>query len=100
VDTRPQELRLATQELVWSGLEVLGCRAGQPGDKAGRVAFIARYRQQGKPGELRENSRFVFENGRWCYVDGDLSANKKAGRNDPCPCGSGKKFKKCCGRGG
>lgn len=22
--------------------------------------------------------------------------NNKAGRNDPCPCGSGKKFKKCC----
>ena len=22
---------------------------------------------------------------------------KKVGRNDPCPCGSGKKFKKCCG---
>ena len=24
-------------------------------------------------------------------------AQKKAGRNDPCPCGSGKKYKKCCG---
>ena len=24
---------------------------------------------------------------------------KKVGRNDPCPCGSGKKYKKCCGRG-
>ena len=24
--------------------------------------------------------------------------SKKVGRNDPCPCGSGKKFKKCCGR--
>ena len=23
----------------------------------------------------------------------------KIGRNDPCPCGSGKKYKKCCGRG-
>ena len=26
------------------------------------------------------------------------SASKKVGRNDPCPCGSGKKYKKCCGR--
>lgn len=26
------------------------------------------------------------------------SSNKVAGRNDPCPCGSGKKYKKCCGR--
>ena len=24
-------------------------------------------------------------------------AEPKVGRNDPCPCGSGKKFKKCCG---
>ncbi|OQY03760.1 MAG: hypothetical protein B6I22_10905, partial [Desulfobacteraceae bacterium 4572_123] len=24
--------------------------------------------------------------------------NKKIGRNDPCPCGSGKKYKKCCGK--
>jgi uncharacterized protein YecA (UPF0149 family) len=24
--------------------------------------------------------------------------DKKIGRNDPCPCGSGKKYKKCCGR--
>ncbi|OMF20411.1 hypothetical protein BK133_29195 [Paenibacillus sp. FSL H8-0548] len=27
----------------------------------------------------------------------DLHSKKKVGRNDPCPCGSGKKFKKCCG---
>ncbi|MBO0798476.1 MAG: SEC-C domain-containing protein [Blastocatellia bacterium] len=28
-----------------------------------------------------------------------LSGSKqKIGRNDPCPCGSGKKFKKCCGQ--
>ena len=25
-------------------------------------------------------------------------AEKKVGRNDPCPCGSGKKYKKCCGK--
>jgi preprotein translocase subunit SecA len=27
-----------------------------------------------------------------------VAAGKKVGRNDPCPCGSGKKYKKCCGR--
>jgi len=26
-----------------------------------------------------------------------LIKNKKVGRNDPCPCGSGKKYKRCCG---
>ena len=28
-----------------------------------------------------------------------LKADAQVGRNDPCPCGSGKKFKKCCGAG-
>lgn len=28
----------------------------------------------------------------------DLATGTKVGRNDPCPCGSGKKFKKCCGK--
>jgi len=38
------------------------------------------------------------------FVGGEASsqkqpvlAKKTAGRNDPCPCGSGKKYKKCCG---
>ena len=29
---------------------------------------------------------------------GTVVADKKVGRNDPCPCGSGKKYKKCCGK--
>ena len=29
-----------------------------------------------------------------------ISVEEKIGRNDPCPCGSGKKFKKCCGKAG
>ena len=31
-------------------------------------------------------------------VSGTIRKEKKVGRNDPCPCGSGKKYKKCCGR--
>ena len=30
--------------------------------------------------------------------DGTVVVGKKIGRNDPCPCGSGKKYKKCCGK--
>ena len=29
---------------------------------------------------------------------GTVRKEKKIGRNDPCPCGSGKKYKKCCGK--
>ena len=28
----------------------------------------------------------------------DMKSRKKIGRNDPCPCGSGKKYKRCCGK--
>ena len=31
-------------------------------------------------------------------ASGTIRKEKKVGRNDPCPCGSGKKYKKCCGR--
>ena len=41
--------------------------------------------------------------GKWFYVDGDMVKPKpvvrdkpKVGRNEPCPCGSGRKYKKCC----
>jgi SEC-C motif-containing protein len=48
---------------------------------------------------------FIREADGWKFEDGDLVPEKpivreapKVGRNDPCPCGSGKKYKKCCGR--
>ena len=31
-------------------------------------------------------------------LSGTVIKEKKVGRNDPCPCGSGKKYKYCCGR--
>ncbi len=31
-------------------------------------------------------------------IKAQAAATREVGRNDPCPCGSGKKFKKCCGR--
>ncbi len=46
---------------------------------------------------LEEHSRFVRIDGHWHYVDGVLLPHPvlKIGRNDLCPCGSGKKFKAC-----
>ena len=46
---------------------------------------------------LEEASRFVQEEGRWYYLNGNTSEGPlKPGRNDPCPCGSGRKYKACC----
>ncbi len=33
-------------------------------------------------------------------INNTIVKNEKVGRNDPCPCGSGKKYKKCCGANG
>jgi len=95
--TRPQPLELGS-DIEWLGLEVLSYKAGLANDSKGSVEFIARYQQQGRMGQAHENSRFVREQGVWLYLDGDLKTASVAGRNDPCTCGSGKKFKKCCGR--
>ncbi|MEC9085421.1 MAG: SEC-C metal-binding domain-containing protein, partial [Pseudomonadota bacterium] len=48
-------------------------------------------------GYLEERSDFSKENGRWFYREGETREGVlKPGRNDPCPCGSGRKFKACC----
>ena len=95
--TRPGSLDIETGQIEWLGLSIVRTEHGQPGDQQGVVEFVARYQQQGKPGEIHEASRFIFENGRWFYLDGQFKPALKMGRNQPCFCGSGKKYKRCCG---
>jgi len=94
VDTRPVTLTLPSGDR-WLGLEVID--SGEDGD-AGRVHFRATCRDPAGFAVLEESSRFVREAGRWLYLDGEHAVTAlKPGRNDPCPCGSGRKAKKCCG---
>ncbi|GAB6042316.1 YchJ family protein [Endothiovibrio diazotrophicus] len=99
--TRPPELRAGDGAKVeWTTLEVVDTAAGGEGDEIGEVEFIAHYLLDGKPSRIRERSQFVRQDGRWYYVDGREPPQRnapKVGRNEPCPCGSGKKYKKCCG---
>jgi len=87
----------------WNSLEVLNIQKGQAGDEAGIVEFVANYDWQGAPQKHHEVAHFKIEDGTWFFVDGQLvkqtlrRSTPKVGRNDPCPCESGKKFKKCCG---
>ncbi len=62
----------------------------------GSVSFIAYYINGNKLEALAETSRFVFSD-RWYYYDGVIAGTtaNDIGRNDRCPCGSGKKFKQC-----
>jgi len=100
--TRPIQLELddvSTGGMQWLGLDIVSVKAG---DTEGRVEFIAHYRLNGRPETLHETSRFLKENGQWYYFDGEIhvTENKsvKIARNAPCHCGSGKKYKRCCGR--
>jgi len=93
--TRPA--RLGGTALRWIGLEILRTVAGGVQDDVGEVEFIASYVEKGKGKRLHELSRFVCEEGRWLYMDGDCQVDD-IGRNNACPCGSGKKFKRCCGQ--
>lgn len=97
-DTRPSEINPDTVPN-WQGLRVLYTDTVK--NNYGIVEFEAKAFYRGKTHLLHEKSRFKRENTMWMYVDGDVNPssekNKKVGRNRPCPCGSGKKFKKCCG---
>lgn len=73
----------------WLGLDVLHVTNDT-------VEFKAFYRTKEGIEVLHEKSNFIQEDGIWKYKDGALY-NTKIERNDPCPCGSGRKFKKCCG---
>lgn len=88
----------------WLGLEIVATEGGGKNDTEGVVEFVAAYALKGESMQHHERSRFRRIDGNWFYVDGELirpkpvvRATPKVGRNDPCPCGSGKKHKKCCG---
>ncbi|MCC7440965.1 MAG: YchJ family protein [Bdellovibrionales bacterium] len=88
----------------WKGLKILKTSAGGAADETGTVEFVASYVVEGKPVEHHELAEFRKREGKWYFVDGKPPKTKpiqreeaKVGRNDPCPCGSGKKSKKCHG---
>lgn len=106
-DKRAEFNREASEEWAgkseWKGLEVLKTKAGEATDKSGQVEFIATYALAGQTFRHHELSEFRKEKGAWFFFDGQVFQKPfvkdapKIGRNDPCACGSGAKFKKCCG---
>lgn len=104
----------------WLGLNVIHSEIADSGE--GFVEFEAFYQDDNEQFCLAERSRFLKEatDGvtQWYYIDGEYPKQEneldpelipnaapqqpianpdKIGRNDPCVCGSGKKYKKCCG---
>jgi SEC-C motif domain protein len=92
------------RKATWRSLEIVRSERGGPDDDTGEVEFIAHYVLDGVEHAHHERSEFQKTDGRWYFVTGEpvtaqpvRRASPKVGRNDPCPCGSGKKHKKCCG---
>jgi len=107
-------------EATWLGLNILNASPVAENDSVGYVEFIADCEEHGKKYHAHERSRFEKIKGLWYYTDGiamnepeehehvhtdqcrhdhhhEPARSQKVGRNDPCPCGSGQKYKKCCG---
>ena len=89
----------------WHGLEIVATADGGPDDETGTVEYIASYTHGDEEQHYREIAEFEKVDGRWYFSEGLPPSRKpmvreepKVGRNDPCSCGSGKKFKRCCGR--
>lgn len=92
----------------WLGLKIRSTRGGGIDDADGEVDFRARYRVNGQVIDHVEHARFERADGAWRFhsvvdrVDEGaqlvpVTAASSVGRNDPCPCGSRRKYKKCCG---
>ncbi len=94
--------RVWAERSEWLGLDIIDSTAGGDKDEEGEVEFIARFRDKGVIRNHHERGRFKRQNGTWLFTDGEMVKSapitvSKIGRNDPCLCGSGKKYKKCCG---
>jgi SEC-C motif-containing protein len=106
--TRAQADRKAIEtwakNAAWQGLEIVSTERGGVEDNDGTVEFIARYELDGKQHEHHELATFRRIDGQWFFVDGAFVGRQpvrrdeaKQSRNELCRCGSGKKYKKCCG---
>ncbi|WP_022941151.1 YchJ family protein [Psychromonas hadalis] len=94
--------QLSEKSLDWKNLQIIDSESL---DKTGFVEFKAWFMCDGQLEVHHERSNFVKDHDQWLYCDGIFYPSEKSGtmvsklgRNDPCPCESGKKFKKCCAK--
>ena len=90
-----EEIEQWARDSQWLGLTIHSTKSGQASADEGWVEFSARYLPAGEHTATfhREHSHFIRQGNHWFYVDG---RSADTGRNETCPCGSGKKYKRCC----
>jgi len=106
-DVDPKEVEDWSKNSKWLGLKIVETQRGGAEDTEGVVIFEAPHERDGKRQDHYEYSQFKRLSGAgspWRFLDAQglkpgpiRREGPKVGRNDPCPCGSGKKQKKCHG---
>lgn len=103
LDTAYEDLEAWANSTTWTKLEILASSDGMAHTSVGEVEFRAHYLDPaGKAQIHHEKSGFSKIDSQWYYSSGEINPEMQSntkhsiGRNDPCPCGSGKKHKKCC----
>lgn len=100
---RPNTIDFSKEVATWLRLEIISTKKGGIKDLKGIVEFKAYFSAEGQESVMSEISRFKKTGGRWFYLDGLVKSvgnnqTNNQGKNAPCSCGSGKKFKRCCGK--
>lgn len=99
-----QSTRDWSEKSTWLGLKIISTEKGSVSDSEGAVEFEAVYEQNGLKDIHHEKAKFKKQGSEWLYDEGHViprtvvRSAPKTGRNDPCPCASGKKYKHCCGK--
>lgn len=100
----PDKVNFSGDQVEWSRLEIVSRKKGGSKDRKGSIEFKAYYKLNGEEHLMREASQFRKVNNEWIYVDGVVKSINSVGRqtdlgkNARCSCGSGKKYKRCCGK--
>lgn len=89
----------------WRGLTILAVEGGGSEEDEGMVEFVAKYTLEGQDVEHHERATFRRQDGQWYFVEGRMvgtepivNESPRPRPNEACPCGSGAKYKRCCGR--
>lgn len=89
----PLDAKRWASQVTWLGLNVLHHQTLS--NKQAYVTFAARFKDAQGIQFIHEKSLFEKDQDQWFYIDGD--SQPLPTRNQSCLCGSGKKFKRCCG---
>ena len=80
------------------GFDMFDMMIAEVREDTARLIFLAQIRGEGPKREKVAKESFAIGGSEAPARQQPVKKGQKIGRNDPCPCGSGQKYKKCCGR--